>query len=72
MTMKLAMKLVIGGVLTGALAFAQCSMCRTALAANSASAKTLDLGVVVLFVPAMCVFCGVMLTAYRGHRGRDE
>jgi hypothetical protein len=66
------MKLVIGSLLSGALAFAQCSMCRTAAAANGASAKSLDLAVVVLFVPAMCLFCGVMLTAYRGNRNRDE
>jgi hypothetical protein len=47
-------------------------MCRTAAAANSASAKSLNLAVVVLFVPAMCLFCGVMLTAYRGNRNRDR
>lgn len=66
------MKLTIAALLSGAVAFAQCSMCRTAVAANSASAKSLDLAVVVLFVPAMCLFCGVMLTAYRGNRDRDR
>ena len=66
------MKLVIGGFLAGTVAFAQCSMCRTAAAANGASAKSLNLAVVILFVPAMCLFCGVMLTAYRGNRDRDR
>ena len=66
------MKLAIGGILAGTVAFAQCSMCRTAAAANSASAKSLNLAVVVLFVPAMCLFCGVMLAAYRGNRNRDR
>jgi hypothetical protein len=66
------MKLAIGSLLSGTAAFAQCSMCRTAAAANGASAKSLDLAVVVLFVPAMCLFCGVMLTAYRGNRDRDR
>jgi hypothetical protein len=66
------MKLAIAALLSGAVAFAQCSMCRTAAAANGASAKSLDLAVVVLFVPAMCLFCGVMLTAYRGNRDRDR
>ena len=66
------MKLVIASLLSAAMAFAQCSMCRTAAAANGASARSLDLAVVVLFVPAMCLFCGVMITAYRGNRDRDE
>ena len=47
-------------------------MCRTAAAASGASAKSLDMAVIVLFVPAMCLFCGVMLTAYRGNRNRDR
>jgi hypothetical protein len=66
------MKLAIGGILTGTAAFAQCAMCRTAAAASGASAKSLDMAVIVLFVPAMCLFCGVMLTAYRGNRNRDR
>src|SRR5664280_2016786 len=33
---------------------------------------SLNPAVVVLFVPAMCLFCGVMLTAYRGNRNRDR
>jgi hypothetical protein len=66
------MKLALGGILAGTVAFAQCAMCQTAVAASGKSAKSLDLAVVVLFVPAMCLFCGVMLAAYRGNRRRDE
>ena len=51
--------------------WAQCSMCRTAASAQGAAAgKALDSGVLILLLPAMVLFCGVFLTAWRG--GRDE
>jgi hypothetical protein len=66
------MKAAIVGLLASTAAFAQCSMCRTAAASNVALTRSLDSAVLILFLPAMCLFCGVMLTAYRGNRNRDE
>jgi len=60
-------------LLSGAVAWAQCSMCRTAAAAHGAAGeKTLDTAVMVLLFPAMALFCGVFLTAFRSRSGGDE
>jgi hypothetical protein len=58
------MRTLIAGLATGAAAWAQCSMCRTAAAV--AGGKTLDTAVLILLLPAMALFCGVFLTAFRG------
>jgi hypothetical protein len=67
------MKTVILTLASGAGAWAQCSMCRTAAAAHGAAGgKTLDTAVLVLLLPAMALFCGVFLTAFRGGSRDDE
>jgi hypothetical protein len=50
-------------------AWAQCSMCRTAAAAQGAGGVgALNAAIVVLFVPAVVLFCGVFAFALRGDR----
>lgn len=45
-----------------------CAMCYTAAAQQSAQGKAaLDLGILILLIPAIAIFCGVFLAAYR-HR----
>jgi hypothetical protein len=49
---------------------AQCSMCRAALnnAANAEFVRNLNIGVVVLFVPPVAIFCSLFI-ALKRHRG---
>lgn len=44
---------------------AQCSMCRAVAAAQGESAKVLDAAIIVLFIPAMALFGGIVLMAFR-------
>ncbi len=46
---------------------AQCVMCRASLAGNGAFARNLNLGVLVLLVPPVSIFCAVFFIAFR-HR----
>ena len=48
-------------------ATAQCSMCRTV----AAQANGIDKAILVLFVPAVLLFSGVFLFAFRS-QGRDD
>ena len=49
---------------------AQCSMCRAALtsAANSKFVRNLNIGVLVLFVPPVAIFCSIFI-ALRRYKG---
>jgi hypothetical protein len=49
---------------------AQCSMCRAALnnAANAKFVRNLNIGVLVLFVPPVAIFCSLFI-ALKRHRG---
>ncbi len=51
---------------------AQCAMCR-AVAANAEDAahfaKMLNLGILVLLIPPVAIFCGIFFLAYK-HRNR--
>ena len=49
---------------------AQCSMCRAALnnAANAKLVRNLNIGVLVLFVPPVAIFCSLFI-ALKRHRG---
>jgi len=66
----LAMAVAIGAVLLfGLPAVAQCSMCRTALTgSNSAFIRNFNIGVLVLLIPPVTIFCSifVVLKRYRG------
>ena len=49
---------------------AQCSMCRAALtgAANTKFVRNFNIGVLVLFVPPVAIFCSIFI-ALKRHRG---
>ncbi len=55
-------------------AFAQCSMCRASLAGSNASfVKNLNIGVLVLLVPPVTIFCAIFVVLKRrGKRDGDD
>ena len=57
-------------LLANASAEAQCSMCRAALnnATNAQFVRNLNIGVLVLFVPPVAIFCSLFI-ALKRHRG---
>jgi hypothetical protein len=51
-------------------ALAQCALCRTALKdGGEATARTMNLGIIVLLIPPVAIFCTIFAVAYR--KGRD-
>lgn len=46
---------------------AQCVMCRASLGANSTFVRNLNIGVLVLLVPPVSIFCTIFFLAFR-HR----
>ena len=46
---------------------AQCAMCRASLGNNASFARNLNLGVLVLLVPPVSIFCTIFILAFR-HR----
>lgn len=46
---------------------AQCVMCRASLSGNSAFVRNLNIGVLVLLVPPVSIFCTIFFLAFR-HR----
>ena len=57
-------------LLVSSSADAQCSMCRAALtgAANTKFVRNFNIGVLVLFVPPVAIFCSIFI-ALKRHRG---
>ncbi len=47
---------------------AQCVMCRASIGSNSAFARNLNIGVLVLLVPPVSMFCTIFVLAYRHRR----
>ena len=47
---------------------AQCAMCRASLGANSAFARNLNIGTLVLLVPPVSIFCAIFVLAFRHRR----
>jgi len=47
--------------------FAQCVMCRASLGANSTFIRNFNIGVLVLLVPPVSIFCTIFVIAFR-HR----
>ena len=47
--------------------FAQCVMCRASLGANSSFMRNFNIGVLVLLVPPVSIFCTIFIIAFR-HR----
>ena len=54
-------------------AFGQCSMCRTSLAGanNAFFVRNFNLGVLVLLVPPVTIFCSIFLVLKR-YKGSDD
>ena len=53
-------------------ALAQCALCRTALKDSAeATARTLNLGILVLLIPPVAIFCAIFAVAYKRGKG-DE
>ena len=48
--------------------FAQCAMCRASLTNNSAFARNLNIGTLVLLVPPVSIFCTIFIMAIRHRR----
>ena len=54
-------------------AAAQCPLCRTAAASqDDAATKALNLAILVLFLPAVSMFCGVYYISFRYRNARDD
>jgi hypothetical protein len=52
-------------------ALAQCALCRTALQdSGAATARTLNLAILVLLIPPVAIFCTIFAVAYK--RGKSE
>jgi len=49
-------------------AMAQCVMCRASLTNNSAFVRNLNIGVLVLLVPPVSIFCAIFILAIRNRR----
>jgi len=60
-----------GCVLLSASAMAQCVMCKASLPSNSLFARNLNIGVLVLLVPPVSMFCTIFILAIR-HRKSGE
>ena len=48
-------------------AFAQCAMCRTSV--TQAFAKSLNLAILVLFIPPVTMFVAIFFVAFRNRKG---
>ena len=48
--------------------FAQCVMCRASLGANSTFMRNFNIGVLVLLVPPVSIFCTIFVIAFRHRR----
>lgn len=57
-----------------ATAFAQCSMCRSALAGsnNAFFIRNFNIGVLVLLVPPVTIFCSIFVALKRYKKADDE
>jgi hypothetical protein len=68
-----ALALAALSLLQPAGALAQCPMCRTALDRGSAAAaRTLNIGIVVLLVPPVAIFCSIFAVAYKRVKGEGD
>jgi hypothetical protein len=54
-------------------AFGQCSMCRAALAGSNANfIRNFNIGVLVLLVPPVTIFCSIFIALKRYRARKDE
>jgi hypothetical protein len=73
MTARTAVAAAVGFLAGNLPALAQCPMCRNAAAAQgAAAARALDLGILILLVPAVSMFCGIYWLAVRRRGASDN
>ncbi|HVF54804.1 MAG TPA: hypothetical protein VM934_01560 [Pyrinomonadaceae bacterium] len=54
-------------------ASAQCALCRTAVEqGGEKTAKTMNLGIVVLLIPPVAIFCSIFAVALKSAKNRDD
>ena len=54
-------------------ALAQCPMCRTAMEhGGAAAARTLNVGIVVLLLPPVAIFCSIFAVASKKLKGEED
>lgn len=59
-------------IFTAREALAQCALCRTGLKdAGEATARTMNLGIIILLIPPVAIFCTIFAVAYRRGKGTD-
>ncbi|MDQ3803355.1 MAG: hypothetical protein M3416_05815 [Acidobacteriota bacterium] len=52
---------------------AQCALCRTALQdAGETTARAMNLGILVLLVPPVAIFCAIFAVAYKKGKGSGQ
>ncbi len=70
----IAVTAIVAVFMLSASAFGQCSMCRTALtsANNSLFIRNFNLGVLVLLVPPVTIFCSLFVVLKRYKNSDDE
>lgn len=71
---RIAVMVIMGTFALSTAAFGQCSMCRTALtsANNALFVRNFNIGVLVLLVPPVTIFCGIFVALKRYKDSDDE
>jgi len=65
--MLIALAVALLGAFCSQSTLAQCVMCRASLSGNSTFARNLNIGVLVLLMPPVSIFCTIFFLALR-HR----
>ena len=58
----------IGILLAAESTLAQCAMCRASIGANSSFIRNFNIGVLVLLVPPVSIFCTIFIVAFKHRR----
>ena len=64
----LALGLVLCAFVLPDSALAQCVMCRASIGSNSSFIRNFNIGVVVLLIPPVSIFCTIFVIAYRNRK----
>jgi hypothetical protein len=67
-SLLIALAVMVWCGLSSESAMAQCAMCRASIGSNSAFARNLNIGVLVLLVPPVSIFCTIFVLAFRHRR----
>jgi uncharacterized membrane protein len=73
-TLLLVLVALVAVVMLSTPAFGQCSMCRTALAgsSNALFIRNFNIGVLVLLVPPVTIFCSIFVVLKRYKRADER